>query len=166
MSSMSWGWQPSTLHPTDCFLFEFINYKWTSLLRLNTVLICLCNKEGTYHMLLITVSILSTCKGEKKVREEWGGMQRRKSIKNNSAKNILYIVNHKLSILTNVNTAFKVRHKAPTPIQSNSLANYYFNSFINEPYHFSEFNTTFEIYIHKVRQSLTSILKCIFTKQF
>lgn len=104
-------------------------------------------------MLLITVSLPSFYKGEKKN----GVMQRRKSTENNNAKNSMYMVNHKLSILTNVSTASEVRHTASTPIQSNSLASYYFNSFICEPYRFSEFNTAFEIYIHKLRQSLNYI---------
>lgn len=76
----------------------------------------------------------------------------------------MYMVDRKLSILTNVDTASEVRHIAPTLIQSNSLASYYFNSFIREPYHCSEFNTAFEIYIHKFRQSLTNFLNYIFTK--
>lgn len=76
------------------------------------------------------------------------------------------MVKHKLSILTNVNIASEVRHIAPTPSQPNSLASYYFNSFISEPYRFSEFNTTFEIYIHKFRQSVKNFLKYVFTKPF
>ena len=66
-------------------------------------------------------------------------------------------------MLTNANTASKASQPAPTPIQSNRLVNDYFNSFTDEPYHFSEFNTVFKIPIYKLRQSIKkNILKCIY----
>lgn len=82
-------------------------------------------------MLLITVSLPSTSKGERKTREEWDRMQRRKSTKNGSAKNIPYIVKHKLHINFSevYSEASEVKHTAPTPIHSNSMVSHYFNSF-------------------------------------
>lgn len=41
----------------------------------------------------------------------------------------MYVVNHKLTLLKRINAASKASsHKAPIPIQSDGVGNYYFNS--------------------------------------